>query len=169
MKRVVTVSGILLVILLAGSGCHNMRHNRGDMRDEARLMRMRMRMDQSFGHNRGMRYGNMYGMHRGMGFMRGMHPGMGMRNNMSRMSSDSIGWMPLGTGRRILESIPNVTESQKTQIEDLTKKDRDEMKKLREEMSLKMKDMMDAHRKEILNLLTPEQKKYIVSEQDKKF
>jgi len=168
MKRVVTLSGFLLVVLLAGSGCHNMRHNRGDMRDDERMMRMKMQMAQSFRHNRGMRNEVMNDMHPGMGMMRGMHPGMGMRNGMGSVPMDSIGWMPFNTGRRMLESIPNVTENQKKQIEDLTKKDRDEMKKLREEMSSKMKDLTDSHRHEILNILTSEQKKFIESKQDRK-
>jgi Spy/CpxP family protein refolding chaperone len=68
----------------------------------------------------------------------------------------------------MLQSIPNVTENQKKQIEDLTKKDREEMRKLREEMTSKMKDLRASHRKEILNILTPAQKKFFESEQDRK-
>jgi len=169
MKRVVILSGFLLVVLLAGSGCHNMRHNRGDMRDDERMMRMRMRMDQSYRHNSGMRNEVINDMHPRLGMMRGMHPGMGMRNGMGGMPMDSIGWMPFGTGRRMLESIPNVTENQKKQIEDLAKKNMDEIKKLRDEMSSKMKDLMDSHRKDVLNILTSEQKKFIESKQDRKF
>jgi len=164
MKRVVTLSGLLLVILLAGSGCHNMRHDRGDIRDDERMMRM----DQSFRNNRGIRNEMMNGMHSEMGFMRNMHQGMGMRNSMERMPVDTIGWMPFGIGRMMLQSIPNVTENQKKQIEDLTKKDREEMRKLREEMTSKMKDLRASHRKEILNILTPAQKKFFESEQDRK-
>jgi Spy/CpxP family protein refolding chaperone len=69
--------------------------------------------------------------------------------------------MQPGPGRRILESIPNVTDSQKKQIEDLIKKQQDDMKKLREDMSVKMKDMMTSHRKDMLNILTAEQKEFI--------
>jgi Spy/CpxP family protein refolding chaperone len=92
-----------------------------------------------------------------------MRPGMGsgMMRNMERMPMDSTGWMQPGAGIRILESIPNVTDSQKKQIEDLIKKQHDDMNKLREDMSAKMKDMMTSHRKDMLNILTSEQKKFI--------
>ena len=69
----------------------------------------------------------------------------------------------MGQGRRLLESIPNVTENQKKLIADLTKKHLDEMKKLREEMSSKMQSLMDSHKKDMLSILTDEQKKFIES------
>ena len=77
------------------------------------------------------------------------------------MPGDSTGWLPMGPGRRMLESIPNVTENQKKQITDLINKHQDEMKKLQEEMSSKMQSLMDSHKKDMLNILTEEQKKYI--------
>lgn len=180
MKRGITITGILLVLLIAGSGCH--RFSRRPTRSYAG---MHMNMNQNFRHNRWMpgmrgemfqnrRFGMMRGMGQGRGFgmmgrmdqgMRSpmMRPGMGygMMGNMGRMPMDSTGWMNPGTGRRILESIPNVTDSQKKQIEDLVKKQQDDMKKLREDMSAKMKDMMTSHKKEMLNILTAEQKKFI--------
>ena len=110
-----------------------------------------------------MRNERMRGMGHGMGMMGERGPGMGMMRGMGHMPMDSIGWMPAGPGKRILESIPNVTENQKKQIEDLIKKQQDEMAKLREEMSAKMKNLRDSHRKDILNILTDEQKKYVQS------
>jgi len=165
MKKKIAVVGILLVILLAGNACHSFRHDRRDMRDWGRMTRMRM--DQNFMHNRGVqgRHGMGPGMMRGMG--RGM--GFGMMGGMNRMPMDSLGWMPMGQGRRMLESIPNVTENQKKQIEDLLKKNTDEMKKLREETSAKMRNLMDSHRKDILNILTEEQKKFIEAGREKTF
>ena len=128
-------------------------------------MRHNMGMPGMRGNSRqGMEDGMMRGMGPGMGMRRGMHPGMGM---MNRMPMDSLGWMPAGPGRRMLESIPNVTENQKKQIEDLMKKNQDEMKKLREEMSSKMKSLMETHRKDMLNILTDDQKKYIESDHNK--
>ena len=186
MKRGITITGILIVLLIAGSGCH--RFSRRPMRSYAG---MHMNMNQNFRHNRwmpGMRehmfQGRQFGMMRGMGqgrgfgMMGGMSHGMrsqmirpemgsgtmgnmGNMGNMGRMPMDSTGWMHPGAGRRILESIPNVTDSQKKQIEDLIKKQQDDMKKLREDMSAKMKDMMTSHRKDMLNILTAEQKKFI--------
>jgi hypothetical protein len=175
MKRGITIAGLLFVLLIAGSGCH--RFERRQMRGYAG---MHMNMNQRFGHQRwmsGMResmfqgrhFGMMRGQGSGFGMMGGMDQGMsspmmrhGMGYGMMRnMPGDSTGWMQMATGRRILESIPNVTESQKKQIEDLIKSQQDDMKKLREDMSAKMKDMMASHRKDMLNILTAEQKKFI--------
>ena len=136
------------MLLIAGSGCHNARHDKKNMKDGSKMMMMR----HYFRNDRGMR--GMRGM-MGQGMRNGMMRGMG------RMPIDSTGWMPMAPGRRMLESIPNVTENQKKLIGDLTKKHFDEMKKLREEMSSKMHSLMDSHRKDILNILTDEQKKFI--------
>jgi hypothetical protein len=170
MKRVRTIIGLLLLLLIAGSGCHNVRHERG-MKDSAKMIWMRIdqemmgRRGQFMGHSllhgrlgsmgQGMRNNMMGGMGHGMGY--------GMMRGMGQLPVDSIGWTPMGTGRRMLESIPNVTENQKKQIEDLIKKQHDEMVKLREEMSAKMKNLRDSHRNDILNILTDEQKKYVQS------
>jgi hypothetical protein len=173
MKRAVTLSGVMLVILLAGSACHRAGRTRDEIFGHERMMGMRMKMRHNMGmpgmrgnFRHGMGDGMMRGMGpgMGMGMMHGMHPGMGM---MNRMPMDSLGWMPAGPGRRMLESIPNVTENQKKQIEDLMKKNQDEMKKLREEMSSKMMTLMETHRKDILNILTDDQKKYIESDHNK--
>jgi hypothetical protein len=167
MKRIIIVFGLLLVILIAGSACH--RNNRRRMGDFPG-------MTQNFGMHRGMHgmghmfQGRRFGMlgHMGMmsgmdhGMMRGMHPGMGYGMGMPM---DSTGWMPMGMGRQILQSIPNVTEDQKKQIEELNRKQMDEIKKLREEMSDKMKTLIASHKTDVLNVLTPEQKKYV---EDKK-
>jgi gas vesicle protein len=79
------------------------------------------------------------------------------------MPKDSTGWTSMAPGIRMLESIPNVSENQKKQIEDLTKKNMDEIKKLREEMFSKMQGIRDSQRKEVLNVLTDEQKKFLES------
>jgi hypothetical protein len=152
MKRSRTIIGILLVFLIAGNACHNPRHDRREMRDSEKIIRMRM--GQNFRHIRGMP---------GMRVMMGQGMRNGMMRGMGRMPMDSTGWMPMGPGRRILESIPNVTENQKKIIGDLTKKHIDEMKKIREEMFSKMQSLMDSHRNDILNILTEEQKKFIES------
>lgn len=179
MKRGITIAGILAVLLIAGSGCH--RLERRPFRGYAG---MHMSMNHSFGHHRWMSgkrehmfQGRQFGMMRDM--RQGRGPGMigmdqrmkspmmqhdmgfGMRGNMERMPMDSTNWMSPAPGRRILESIPNVTDSQKKQIEDLMKKQQDDMNKLREEMSAKMKEIMTSHKKDMLNILTADQKKFI--------
>jgi hypothetical protein len=170
MKRVGTIIGLLLLLLIAGSGCHYARHDRG-IKDSVKMIRMRMGQKRMGRKGQFMEHFPMHGMRGGMGqgmrngMMRGMGHGMGfgMMRGMGQMPIDSIGWMPMGPGTRMLESIPNVTENQKKQIEDLIKKQQDEMKKLREEMSAKMKILMDSHRKNVLDILTDEQKKFIES------
>lgn len=72
-----------------------------------------------------------------------------------------------GHGEHMLESIPNITEKQKKDITDLQVKQQDEMKKFRDEMSAKMQSMRDSHRKNIMSILTDEQKKFIESKQPK--
>ena len=189
MKRNSTIIGLLLVILIAGNGCHNIRHESGDIKENGKTIRMRV--GRMFRHNgampgmhgrmfQGMRPGMMGAMGPGMGMMRGMRPGMrngmggirpgmgmGMRRGMGSMPGDSTGWMSMAPGRRMLESIPNVTENQKKQITELMTKHQDELKKLQEEMSSKMQSLMDSHKKDILNILTDEQKKYIESARGK--
>ena len=177
MKRVGTITGLLLVLLLLTNGCNNERRGRKDINDSGRTMRT----GQNFRQGRmmpgihgkmgqGFRNGMMGGMGEGYnpGMMRGMRRGMrsGMTGPMGRMPMDSIGWMPMGPGRRMLESIPNVTVAQKKQISDLIKKHQDEMKKIREDMYVKMKDLMDSQKKDMLNILTDEQKKFIDSGAD---
>jgi hypothetical protein len=164
MKRNLTIIGLLLVLLIAGDACHNIRRERRNMKESGKMIRMRI------GHNL-RRYREMYGMHgmmgQGMrnGMMRGMGPrmGFGMMRGMDRMPKDSTGWTSMAPGIRMLESIPNVSENQKKQIEDLTKKNMDEIKKLREEMFSKMQGIRDSQRKEVLNVLTDEQKKFLES------
>jgi hypothetical protein len=177
MKRGITIAGILVVLLIAGSACH---------RFDRRPMRGYTGTNQPFEQHRwmsGMRghmfHGRQFGMRRdlwqerGPG-MTGMDQGMrspmmrhgmgfGMMGNMGRMPNDSTGWMNPGPGRMILGSLPNVTENQKKQIEDLLKKQQDDMKKLREEMTAKMKDIISTNRQDMLNILTAEQKKFLES------
>jgi hypothetical protein len=163
MKKVGITTGLLLLLLIAGSGCRHERSERGSMRQHPGMTHMRMERNFPYSrHMRGIRdhmaSEDTYGRMRGMWYM---DHGMGMMGGMGRMPMDSVGGMPFGAGRRMLGSIPNVTESQKKQIEDLMVKNQEEMKKLREEMSSKIKNLMDSHRKEVLNILTEEQKKFI--------
>jgi hypothetical protein len=172
MKRVGIIIGFFLVLLIAGNGCNNFRHHRREMKESSGMDGMRWGHDlRHFGpmwnmHGRmaqGLRNERMRGMGPGMGMMRTGRPGMGMMRGTGPMPMDSLSWMPAGPGKRILESIPNVTENQKKQIEDLIKKQQDEMVKFREEMSAKMKNLRDSHRNDILNILTDEQKKFVQS------
>jgi hypothetical protein len=161
MKRNVTICGLLLVFLIAGSACHNSWHGRKDRRETGRMIRMNI--GHNFRERGGMsRWHGMTGEGMRNRMMRGIGPGMGF-GMMRGMPEDSTGWRPMIPGGRMLESIPNITDNQKKQIQDLSKKHFDEMRKLREEMSSKMQSLMDSHRKDIFNILTDEQKKFVES------
>jgi hypothetical protein len=179
MKKNIVITGVMLVLMIAGSGCRN-RHERKEMSDFA--MMHRMGKDEDLGPGRGMpdmgdrngrgtRDGMMEGMGPSMGnrMMGGMGPGMepGMMRGNGPMPTDSTGFMPMNIGRMIMENIPDVTDKQKKQVADIMKKQHDEMRKIMEEEQTKMKNLMDSHRKEILNILTAEQKKFIESDMRK--
>ena len=110
------------------------------------------------GIRQGMQRGEMYGMRRGM------RPGMmdRMGRGMGPIAMNHMGHGNMGTGR-FVDMIPNITEKQKKDIGDLRKTQQDEMIKLNEDMANKMKDLRKANREKILNLLTPEQKKFFES------
>ena len=110
------------------------------------------------GIRQGMQRGEMYGMRRGM------RPGMmdRMGRGMGPMAMNHMGHGNMGTGR-FVDMIANITEKQKKDIGELRKTQQDEMIKLNEDMANKMKDLRKANREKILNLLTPEQKKFFES------
>jgi hypothetical protein len=180
MKKIGTIAVLLLILLITASGCHNSRRQKKELKEYAAMHSMRD--GQGAWHGKGMwnmrgrfadgmRGGMMNNMRPGMG--RGMRQGMGPQMRMGRamwpMHGDSTAMMPLGPGRRMLESIPNVTEDQKKQIGQLMQKNREEVKKITEEFASKMKSTRESNRKEMLDLLTPEQKKYFESGQKKPF
>lgn len=179
MKRINSFSALLLLVLLAVSNpLSAQRGMRGMMSDSLRMNRMGIRRD-SVDHRymrptmppmmRGPMWNNpgQWGMNRmwrnpwgrGMGpqwfgpMGRRMYPGMnyGMRRP------------GMGRNQNILENIPNLTDKQKSALENLREQNQAEMKKFREETSAKMKSLRDEHRNEILNILTPEQKKWFES------
>ena len=183
MKSYWKLMGILLLLLIAGNGCHN-AHQRGRM-DPSLMNRRKIGFNFSRNQINGpksdsMMISNMrsgWGMRR-MGYMRQfmdhrqmfmMKRGMGQMNmnhmgsGMWQMPPDYMGRGPMGPGRMMLESIPNVTEKQKKEIKDLIQNQQEEMKKLHDEMSAKMKAIRDSERDKMMNMLTDEQKKFIES------
>jgi hypothetical protein len=187
MKRTVRTTGIVIMLLLACNITINAQRGMRGVVDSTRINSARMGT-YNF-HRQGMGTGTdslwIKGMRHGKGFdhfygsrqfMR--HPGMygmgpGMRGGMGRGSMagfrggmrpvDRMGSGQRGPGMLMLESIPNVTEKQKKDIADLQKKQTEEMKKFREDMSAKMQAMRESHRQNILNILTDEQKKFLES------
>ena len=163
MKKLSIVTGIMLMLIMAGS--IDMMAQRGMMRmrmDTTRLERPRASMDmpvrpgRNF-YNRPVARGRfdirpvppMYG--RGRGFSQGQ--GQGMWQNRP------------GRGYWAITSIPNLTDKQKEEIQDLRTKQQEEMQKLRDESSKKIQEMRNSHRKKILDLLTDEQKEFVESRQ----
>lgn len=85
--------------------------------------------------------------------------GRGMDSSMISIMRN----VPWERGDHLMERIPNITEKQKAQLEELRERNQAEMKKFREETAAKMKSIRENQREKILDLLTPEQKKWIES------
>jgi hypothetical protein len=171
MKRAGQITGILLMLLLAGNTNLNaQRGMRGGM-DTTRLNRP--------GRDAGMRQmrdGGQHGdslfnrrMHEGFrpgpmhGNMRGQVPGhqFGMRKGMTPPPFDRQGLRPFGSGGNRLESIANLTDKQKSEIAALRVIQQGEMKKFRDDIDVKMKTLREEHRKKMLGLLTEDQRKQL--------
>ena len=103
------------------------------------------------------------GTGRGNGMMRGMQPGSGFnnRNGNGQLPANPALSDPIGSGGIFIDNIPNVTEKQKKEFADLKQKQQEEMAKMRSEMAAKIKSTIVAQRSKMLNLFTPEQKKFI--------
>jgi len=80
--------------------------------------------------------------------------------NVNRMRHNGMG---MGLGSFFPDSIPGITPKQKAALKDLREKNQGEMKKFREDMASKMQSMREEHRKGMMDLLTPEQKKWVES------
>jgi hypothetical protein len=198
MKRLVKISGMILVIMIAAAGNISAQRGMMGMRgmgrpDTTRLRRMehmQMRGDSTRGQRgfgqlpwywggimsqpfNGMRRGSGMGLGFGMqpGMMR-VKPGMmqgrigimqgrpGMMQGRTGMMQGRPGMRRARPGMPNIESIPNLTEKQKQDINSLRQKQQDEMKKFRDDTQVKMEAMRKANREKILNLLNGEQKKY---------
>ncbi|MCX6261967.1 MAG: hypothetical protein NTY95_14255 [Bacteroidia bacterium] len=170
MKKFGIISGLFLLILLTCNfPLEAQRGMRGMMMDSVRMNRMRegfdMRQDRGPGFRRdslGMRGqmfpGAMMGrMGRGFGNDRIM--GM-MGHRMRPIPGEGMNNHRQGPGMRMFGNIPDLTDKQKKNIDELMQKQQDEMKKLRDEMMTKMKGLRESHHAKIMDLLTPEQKKW---------
>jgi hypothetical protein len=147
---------------MRGPGPGRMGHM-GQMMGRPQMNGMRGGMNMGPGQmgHRGQMMGQqpMNGMRRGMG----MGPGMNrMGRGMGPMGMNQMGQGQMGP-RRMIESIPNLTDKQKKEIADLRQNQQNEMKKLREETLLKAKTLRESHRSKVMNLLTDEQKKFVES------
>jgi hypothetical protein len=153
MRRIVKLTGMLLMLILASNLSLNAQRGMRGTMDSTRMNRMRMWSDTIHrpGHGEMM---NHYGM-RHDSFAEG-RPGMRGFERGGR-----------GPGEYMLESVPNVTEKQKKDIADLKLKQQDEMKKFREEMTSKMQAIRDSHKKSMMSILTEEQKSFIDLKQPK--
>lgn len=102
-----------------------------------------------------------YGLGRDFGPFRYNRPGRGFNPGWGRYWDRTPAWesRPF-PGRSFIDRIPDMTEKQKQQINDLLQKQQEEMKKYREENLRKIDEMRKTHRDNILKLLTPEQKKW---------
>ena len=94
-------------------------------------------------------------------FQRDFCPGRGFQPGWERPWMWGRRWEGRSVPERpFINRVPNLTEKQKKQIDDLMQKQREEMRKAREENLKKMEEMRKLHRENIMKLLTPEQKKW---------
>jgi hypothetical protein len=166
------IIGIGLVILLAGAAgiCVHHHYAHRGMHGTAYFHRPGMDKRHMFGKDREAGMPGMRGMRPGMqqGEMSGMRRGMGhgqmnaMGEGMGRMPMDHMGRRNMGHGR-MMDMIPDLTDKQKKEIDELSKLQMDEMKKFRDEMTAKMQDLRETHRKKVMDILTPDQKKVFES------
>jgi hypothetical protein len=96
----------------------------------------------------------------GRGFGNGMMMNR-MRNGMGPMYGERMTVQGHRPGMRMFGNIPDLTDKQKKSIDELMLKQQDEMKKFRDEMMTKMKSLRESHRAKIMDLLAPEQKKWV--------
>jgi hypothetical protein len=177
MKKTMQITGILLMLILAGNS--TLTAQRG-IRGSADTTGMnRARKDEGFRHMGipGQKGDSlmMKRMHEGFargpmrGDMRG--PGrddrFGMRNRMTPPPSEGNGFRQGRPGMRGIESIQNLTVKQKTEIAALRKTQQEEMKKFRDEMNVKIQGMREDHKKKLLGILTEEQRKQLGPELSK--
>lgn len=104
----------------------------------------------------------MWGMQRP--FAHGRRPGMGMWSpgqGIRRYGWPGDSLIRRGPGMRMLDRIPGLTDKQKKEISDLRQKQANEMQKLRSDMQQKMKEMRDSHRKDVMNILNDDQRKWL--------
>lgn len=158
MKKAGLMTGMLLMLLIAGSTSLKAQRVMREGMDSTRMIRHGRNMD--FRHMRGMESwrNNMRGPIPGRRY--GMNPDerFGMRGP-GQFPGYQMGMRPYKPGRNMIEAIPNLTDTQKNEIAVLRKQQQNEMKKLREDFSGKMQTLREDHRKKLMSLLTDEQKK----------
>jgi hypothetical protein len=171
MKKTVLTAGILLMLFVAGNGSLNAQ--RGNREDRDSLNMIRPGRDFGYRQMRGPGHHNdslfMGKMHEGFapgrmhGNMRNGVPGQkpDMRFGMRPEHFNRMEMRPDRNGRMRIESIPNLTDKQKSEIASLKKQHQDEMQKFRSEITSKMQVMREDHRKKLFGLLTDDQKKFL--------
>jgi hypothetical protein len=177
MKNAVKMTVILLVLIMAGND--GLKAQRGMMWEPDSLHAVR------YGRGMNMMHGKFHGqpgdslyMHRmpGWGYqghmmpgnMRGYFPGQhyGMRPGMPY---EQFRGQEMGNGFplwRHVESLHNLTDKQKTELQALRKSQGDEMKKFREDNIARLKQIRENNQKKLNSILTDEQKKQLESQKD---
>jgi hypothetical protein len=157
MKKSIKTAGILLI--LAVTCAFSVNAQRG-MRGAPDSLRINRPMSGYGRHQPVCNCMRDMGDMRNMGNMRGMGDMRGMRG-MREFQGDHFGMRPPMDGRMRIESIPDLTEKQKSDISALREKQQAEMKKLRDEFTAKMQALRTDQRMKVTDLLTDEQKKQL--------
>lgn len=110
-----------------------------------------------------------------MRMMTDMRPELGIQGMNGRMShqparsnphqecQQAMGMRPQhqGTGARVLQNIPDLTDRQMKELEKLRQRQQEDIRKLKEENQKRMSSMREKQREALMNILTPEQKKWM--------
>lgn len=149
MKRLLKLSGLVLIIALTAASCQN-----SGRRFESRFDHYRMRRHENAMDFRNMRNMNNMGSRRGLNMRPGWMTGRGQGNMGPGFNRQ---------GMMRYNNIPGLTDQQRKELADLRLKHMQEMDKLREETFAKFQDLRASDRKEMMGILTPEQQKYLES------
>ena len=87
-------------------------------------------------------------------------------HNQRRADSTFAGRMARpfpGRGNYLLESIPDLSDSQKARLKEMIEKNQSDIKKVRDEADAEVRKLREQHREKVLGILNPEQKKWYES------
>jgi hypothetical protein len=152
MKSSIKITTILLAVIISASSCSHFHKNRKEFRQGPPGM-------ERFGMMHGMRNGYFRGGQWGGNFRGG--PGFDFRGHFGPGMMGNPVFGQQMQGMRRMESIPNLTDKQKKEIADLRSQQMEEMRKFSEDNMAKMQSMMAEHKKNLMNILTDDQKKYL--------
>lgn len=148
MKRYISLSALVILTALTITACGHACRRVEEKFDHVRMRRHEYAMESRQMWNMGMRRGM------GMDMRTGRRMGRGPASMYPAFNND---------GFMRIERIPGLTDNQRKELADLRLKHMQEMDKFREEAFAKLQDLRESNRKAMMNILTPEQQKFLES------